>query len=140
MLEYVFFSEKYRLLFGEFLTEHTIKFTTTTDSIEDTLFISIEEPEDSDLWDLIDEKFDVLNEQDQAEIEQDMDGMSGAGIYIELSNGENTLATVNPDVMNRMLSVISMDEFNAFIETIVHSVEKPDDSSICQQLEKADDS
>jgi len=138
MLEYVFFSEKYRLLFGECLTEHAIKFKTATDSIEDTLFISIEEPEDSNLWDLIDERFDALNELDQAEIEQGMDGMSGAGIYIELSTGENTLATVNPDVMNRMLSVISMDEFNAFVETIVHSVEKPDDSSICQQLEKAD--
>jgi len=138
MLEYVFFSEKYRLLFGEYLTEHAIKFETATDSIEDTLFISIEEPEDSNLWDLIDERFDALNELDQAEIEQGMDGMSGAGIYIELSTGENTLATVNPDVMNRMLSVISMDEFNAFVETIVHSVEKPDDSSICQQLEKAD--
>ncbi|HBS26093.1 MAG TPA: hypothetical protein DD827_03015, partial [Gammaproteobacteria bacterium] len=120
------------------LTEHAIKFETATDSIEDTLFISIEEPEDSNLWDLIDERFDALNELDQAEIEQGMDGMSGAGIYIELSTGENTLATVNPDVMNRMLSVISMDEFNAFVETIVHSVEKPDDSSICQQLEKAD--
>lgn len=38
--------------------------------------------------------------------------------------------------MNRMLSVVSMDKFNAFIETIVRSVETPNDPSICQQLEK----
>ena len=136
MLEYVFFSEKFRRQFGEFLSEQNVSFTTATDSIENTLFLSIEEPEDAALWDLLDDKFDALNGLDQAEIEQDMDGMSGAGIYIELSNGENTLATVNPDVMNRMLSAISMDEFNKFVETIVRSVEQPDDSSICQQLEK----
>ena len=35
--------------------------------------------------------------------------------------------------MNRMLDVISMDEFNSFVETIVSSVEKPDDSPICEK-------
>ncbi len=35
--------------------------------------------------------------------------------------------------MNRILDVISMDEFNDFIEAIVSSVENPDDSAICQK-------
>jgi len=35
--------------------------------------------------------------------------------------------------MNRMLDVISMDEFNDFVEAIVTSVESPDDSAICQK-------
>ncbi len=56
---------------------------------------------------------------------------NAAGIYIQLAGGKQTVAQVNPDVMNRMLEVISMDEFNTFVETIVSSVENPDDSPIC---------
>lgn len=136
MLEYVFFNEKYRQQFSDFLKQQGVSFTTTVDSIEDTLILSIEEPEDDAVWDLIDDKFDLLNEEDQAEIEQGLDDLNGAGIYIELSDGVKTLATVNPDIMNRMLSVISMNEFNEFVETIVRAVETPDDAPICQQLEK----
>jgi hypothetical protein len=35
--------------------------------------------------------------------------------------------------MTRMLSVISRDELNDFVETIVRSVETPDDSPICKR-------
>ncbi len=136
MLEYVFFNETYRTRFAEYLADVGIDCTQKTDPIEDTLILCIEEPEDDDLWDQIDARYDEINALDQAETEADASGLSGAGIYIELANGERTLATVDPDVMNRILSVISMDEFNRFVETIVSSVEQPDDSPICKQLEK----
>lgn len=88
MLEFVFFSEKFRRQFGEFLKTQDVSFISSSDSIEDTLLLSIEEPEDAVLWDLIDDKFDELKELDQAGIEQDLDDISGAGIYNSLSNGE----------------------------------------------------
>ena len=136
MIEYIFVNEKFRQLFGDFLNARKINFTTGVDPIEDTPILSIEEPEDDELWDLIEEKYDELSVADQAETEKASTGVSGAGIYIELANGVRTLATVNPDTMNRILAAISMDEFNDLVEVIVRSVEKPDDSPICQQLGK----
>jgi hypothetical protein len=49
-------------------------------------------------------------------------------------DGRQTVAQVDPDTVNRILSVLNMDEFNAFLETIVRSVEQPDDSPVCQRL------
>ena len=43
------------------------------------------------------------------------------------------MAKVDPSMMNRILGVLTIDELNEFLEVIVSSVEKPDDSAICQQ-------
>ncbi|HGG60132.1 MAG TPA: hypothetical protein ENK26_09515 [Gammaproteobacteria bacterium] len=136
MLEYVFFNETFRAQFADYLQDAGVAWTLKTDPIEETLILCIDEPEDDELWDRIDAHYDALNARDQAQTEAESNDLSGAGIYIELANGERTLATIDPDIMNRILSVISMDEFNQFVETIVSSVERPDDSPICKQLEK----
>ncbi len=136
MLEYVFFNESFRQEFAAFLRQQQIDFELKTDPIEDMLILTTGEPEDEDLWDRLDEVYEEINARDQASTEAASTDLSGAGIYIELGDGRKTLACVEPDVINRMLTVISMDEFNRFIETVVQSVEHPDDSPICHHLEK----
>ena len=64
---------------------------------------------------------------------EDNSKVNTAGIYIQLINDRQTIAQVNPEVMNRMLKKISMDEFNEFVEAIVSSVEKPDESALCNR-------
>lgn len=133
MLEYVFFNDQFKQQFIERLQSHGMVHSEAIDPIEGAAIVQIEEPED-DLWDLLDDYYDDLSDADQAAMENSSDdSVSTAGIYIELKNGQRTLAKVRPDVMNRMLSVVGMDEFNEFVETIVQSVEEPDDSPICQQ-------
>ena len=103
------------------------------DPIEGAAIVRIDEPED-EIWDALDDYYDELSDADQAELEASADdSMSTAGIYIELSDGRKTLAKVRPEVMNRMLGAVSMDEFNEFVEVIVKSVEEPDDSPICKK-------
>jgi hypothetical protein len=58
-----------------------------------------------------------------------------AGIYIQLKENNQTVASTDPDVMNRMLEKISMEEFNVFIQAIVGSVEVPDDTPFCEQMD-----
>jgi hypothetical protein len=135
MLEYVFFNEPFTVRFIERLEGLGLPWERVVDPIEGDTVIRIEEPEDA-LWDEVDDYYDELSDADQLALENSTDdSMSTAGIYIELSSGRKTLAKVKPATINRMLSAISMDELNEFIEVIVKSVEEPDDSPICQQRE-----
>lgn len=105
------------------------------DPMLDTIVIKTAEDIDDDLWNELDDYHESLGFEDQIMLEQAMEysetEISAAGIYIQLAGSKQTVAQVNPDVMNRMLDVNSMDEFNSFVETIVSSVENPDDSPIC---------
>lgn len=108
----------------------------TRESVQNAYILNVPETIDDDVWDEIDDIYDVLSAKDTLLVQENLDDndeMSTAGIYIQLANAEQTVAKVNLDVMNRMLSVVSMDEFNEFIEVIVSSVEDPDDSPICKK-------
>ena len=101
--------------------------------------IVIETPEEieDDLWDVLDDYHDKLGVEEQKILEVELakseTETNAAGIYIQLANGKQTVAQIDPDVMNRILSVISMDEFNCFIETIVSKIETPDNAVICEK-------
>jgi hypothetical protein len=85
---------------------------------------------------ILDDFYDLLSLEDarlsdaNTATEEDIEAV---GVYIQLQNGEQTIAQVDLLIMNRILEVISMDEFNDFIEAIVSSVEKPNDAAICQK-------
>ena len=118
------------------LKDKSLEFNQATESVQDSILITTSEDIDDDLWDEIDEAYDDLSEQDQQLLQSRLDDdskVSAAGIYIQLKDDEQTVATIDPDVMNRMLERISMDEFNAFIEAIVSAVEVPDDSPFCER-------
>ena len=107
-----------------------------TEDVQYSILITTPEDLDDDVWDAIDEAYDELSEQDQQLLQSKLDDDSKvnvAGIYIQLKDDQQTIANIDPDVMNRMLEKISMDEFNAFIEAIVSAVEVPDNTPFCEQ-------
>lgn len=134
-VEYLFFTETIAMKFIALLNELKIEYLQESEPVQGGIVIKIQEPEDDELWDSLDETYDEMNSEDQALLEEgieDEQSKSTAGIYLQLAGGQQTIAQVNPDIMNRMLTVISMDELNTFVEDIVRSVEDPDDSPICQ--------
>ncbi|QTR49220.1 hypothetical protein [Candidatus Thiothrix anitrata] len=136
LLEYLFFTPAIADKFAAALQENDLVYVREIESMQGATLLKIADGVDDALWDSLDELYEVLNTEDQALLEAglvDEDAKSTAGIYLQLAGGRQTVAQINPDVMNRMLSVITMDEFNAFIETIVRNVETPDDSAICQR-------
>lgn len=138
MLEYLFFNLAFAKKFIQFLEEKNLAFTQQTEPVQNAILITTSEDLDEDLWDELDEAYDELSEQDQQLLESmlDNDGdVNTAGIYIELKNNQQTIAQIDPDVMNRMLEKISMDEFNAFVEAIASSVEEPDDTPFCKRTD-----
>ena len=135
MLEYLFFNHEIAEKFTVFLNKKTLEWEEYVDPMLDSIVIKTSEDIDDDLWDELDDYHEVLGPEDQKMLEAAMSDdeteTNAAGIYIQLAGGKQTVAQIDPDVMNRMLDVISMEEFNVFVETIVSSVEKPDDSPIC---------
>ncbi len=140
MLEYLFFNQIIADKFIDFLKQKNLQWEQINDPMLDSIVIKTPEDIDDDLWDEMDDFHDSLGPEDQKLLEdalEDTDTETNtAGIYLQLSNGEQTVAQIDPAIMNKMLDVITMDEFNTFVETIVSSVENPDDSPICK-MDKA---
>lgn len=136
MLDYLFFNQVVADKFIEFLKTKSLSWELYKDPMLDSIIVKTSEDIEDDLWDEIDDFHDSLGDEDQKLLEDTLEDTdtetNAAGIYIQLDNGRQTVAQINPEIMNRMLGVISMDEFNDFVETIVSSVEKPDDSPICK--------
>ncbi len=57
---------------------------------------------------------------------------SAVGIVVHLADGTQSLARVDPDMVRRILSVLSPDELGQFVAKIADAVEHPDDSPICK--------
>lgn len=137
MLEYLFFTSSVADKFIKVLKERNLDYIQEAEPMQGAIVLKIAEGVDDDLWDALDDLYDELSEEDQALLEEGIDdsgAKSAAGIYLQLLGGKQTIAQVDPDIMNKILSAITMDELNAFIDTIVRSVENPDDSPICKRL------
>lgn len=135
-LEYLFFTQSIADRFIAALHEHELHFEREIEPVQGAIVLKIAEGVDDDVWDMLDDLYDELSEADQALVETglgDDDSKSTAGIYLQLAGGHQTIAQVDPDVMSRMLTVITTEELNTFVDTIVRSVETPDDSPICKR-------
>lgn len=135
MIEYLFFNSEISLKFIERLKQKNIEWQEEVEAVQEAISIKVSEEIDDDLWDELDDIFDELTVEDQMMLEAEGDDdnlVSTAGIYLQLADGKQTIAKINPATMNKILEVISMVEFNEFIEVIVSSVENPDDSAICK--------
>jgi len=135
-LEYLFFTQDIADQFIAALRQHDLHFEREIESVQGAIVLKIAEGVNDDLWDTLDDLYDELSEADQALVEAGLeheDNKSTAGIYLQLAGGHQTIAQVDPDVMSRMLTVITTEEMNTFVDTIVRSVETPDDSPICKR-------
>lgn len=139
MIEYLFFNDEISNKFIALLKQKNIAWEEKKEDVHEAICINVSEDIGDVLWDELDTIYDGLSDEDQRLLEASLadeendENLNTAGIYIQLKNGSQTIAKINPDVMNRMLGVIDMEEFNDFIEAIVSSVEQPDDRAICQK-------
>ena len=140
MLEYVFFDERPRDQFVTFLQQKSVELKLEED--EGLLKIWISEDLDDDLDEAIEDFYDdmmALNQQlyedenNEAEV-----GYNAAGIVLELNTGENVYAQVNPELLGRIMTVVTPDEFNTVVNAIVEAVENPDARTPCQRIREGD--
>lgn len=135
VIEYLFFTRPIADRFADQLKARGLNYAEVAEAVQEAIVFELSEDLDEDTWDELDELYDELSTQDQALLESGMEdetAASAAGIYLQLADGRQTVAKVNPEMVNRILTVLSLDELNQFVEVIVSSVENPDDSAICK--------
>lgn len=134
MLDYSFHYAESARLFINTVEVYKLSYRTQNDPIDNDSIVSVEEPIADDIWDKLDELYDDLEIKERHRLEaESTDGQSTTALYIELNGGKKTIASVDPDIVNRILTVVSITELNDFIHCIAESVENPDDRSLCKR-------
>jgi len=140
MLEYVFFDERPRDQFVTFLQEKSVELKLEED--EGLLKVWISEDLADDLDEAIEDFYDdmmALNQQLYEDESNETEvGYNAAGIVLELNTGENVYAQVNPELLGRIMTVVTPDEFNTVVNAIVEAVENPDAHTPCQRIREGD--
>lgn len=133
MLEYIFFHKKPRNAFIRYLDDNGINY----EEVDDNMGLVVSIPEDLDelILENIESHYEELMEDAEELLAEDgfENEKSVAAITIELEDGRTTYATVSPALMNRILSAISMDELNELVNSIVTSVQNPDNTPLCKR-------
>lgn len=137
MLEYVFFHQQPFDQFLRFLK--SIQVEPLKQGIEHSdaegLIVYLQDDLDDELSDRIEQYYDEmmeLNEQLVADLQAQEDS-SQVGVAVTLADGRSVLASVEPAVLNRILSVISHQQLGELVDTIVDAVENPDDRPLCKR-------
>lgn len=135
MIEYIFFHPKPCKLFCHFLTQQNILFENNKDETDvEALLVALADDLDDAISEKIECYYDELLKMDEALLVENPDEViDQAGLVVTLKNGESTFASIDPDVLNRMLTVVSRNEVAAFIDAIVNAVEQSDLSPLCQR-------
>ncbi|GAB6035039.1 hypothetical protein [Galenea microaerophila] len=58
------------------------------------------------------------------------------GVQIKLSSGEYTTVEVDPEIMNKLLSVLTVDELQQFLAQVAEDIEFPKSGPICQRQQR----
>lgn len=131
MLDYIFYHDSPRDKFIDYLKKHNIAYAKQ----EDTMGLVVAVPEDMEesIEKAVEIHYDQLME-DAEELIIDDGGVAEkdvAAITITLDDGKITYASVSPGVINRVLTVITNQELNDLVNSIVSSVLNPDERPIC---------
>jgi len=140
MLDYILFNEKPFELFISWLKANNISYETKID--EDSYVIQVPENLKEDILDAIDDKYeefmdmnqDIVNEEEK----QNHDGYNMAGIIVTLKDGTISYADIDSALLNRIVSVISPEEFGVVVDAIADAVENPQPKTYCQRVREGE--
>ncbi|KAG1694749.1 putative oxidoreductase YbbO [Nymphon striatum] len=102
---------------------YSLEWEEYVDPMLDSIVIKTSEDIDDDLWDELDDFHESLGPEDQKLLEEAMEDTdtetNAAGIYIQLAGGKQTVAQVNPDIMNHNYAQLAVLCTIVFIAAIV---------------------
>jgi len=131
MLEYIFFHDEPRKQFIQYLEKQDIPYVEQDDSMG--MVVAVEEDLGEEIEELTESHYDKLMEDAEELLIEDGEAAEKdvAAITITLDDGKTIYASVSPNVINRVLGVITTQELNDLVNSIVTSVLNPDDRPIC---------
>ena len=131
MYEYIFFAPVSRDQFIEQLDHHKVPY-----QIDAELTVAIPEDIEDEVTAALDEHYEELLHQtpslfngDDALLEKDV-----AGVQVQLQNGSISTIRIPPELVSRILTSISMEEFRDLCQLVAEGVEIGDNSPLCHNI------
>jgi len=141
-MEYVFFDLSLAQRFQAFCQLLGLKTSIKSDetySGEPEFTVSTNDKLDDVVAEKIEEKYADMLFGDQASMIEgnDNDGAiaDACGVQIQLQSGQFTTVAIHPETMNKILSVLSVDELQAFLAQVAEDIENPKLGPICSREE-----
>lgn len=137
LLEYIFFHEEPYTQFKQFLKSKNVALL--KEGIDETdveaRVVYIQDDLDESLSDHIETFYDDMMDLNETLIaeQNETDEMHNVGLAVSLNDGRSVLAAVEPDVLNRILDVVSHQELGDLVDAITDAVENPDDRPLCKR-------
>lgn len=133
MLDYIFFHDKALRRFTDYLQRRAIAYRERDDHLGMVVEVTDELSEET--VDEFDEFYERLLEDTESLLTEEATGTEkhAAALNIELGNGKTVQASVDPDILKRVLSVITTQELNQLVEAVVDSIENPDERPFCRR-------
>jgi hypothetical protein len=60
-----------------------------------------------------------------------------SGVQVQLSTGDYTTVAIDPAIMNKLLSVLSIEELQQFLHQVAEDIEHPKSGPVCQRMHEA---
>lgn len=134
MLEYIFFHNDSLNLFVQLLEQKNVPYKQSIDSLGK--IVSIPENLDDETADTVDEYYEELlasSEDLLTDDELEPEEKCAASVTISLPDGKVAYAGIPPELLNRILTVVTPQELGQFIDLIVNSVLSPDHRPFCSR-------
>lgn len=129
-IEYVLFDTQWAKQFTNFLSNANIDYSQKTET--DCVIISIADDLDEALDDLIETEYDRIMAAHEAEDTQ-VDEMNRVGIQYRNQANETRQVRADMAFVNRLLTVVSLDELQIFVQEVATEVEAGGDKRICEK-------
>ncbi len=146
-MEYLFFDKALAERFVEGCRPHAENIrivTEETPSDGDAYSVVIETLLVDEAAEGIEQLYDELFFGEQA---AQVEGNSGegaladaCGVQVKLSTGEFTTVAIEPEIMNKILSVLTVDELQQFLAQVAEDIEFPKSGPICKRYREQESS
>lgn len=139
-MEYLFFSEALANRFAQFCQARQVEAMLVAEEEftgETSYNVVLPNGAEGKLLDEIEEHYnDLFFGEQAAEIEgNDSTGAlaDACGVQVQLQSGEFTTVAIHPEIMNKILSVLSVEELQSFLSQVAEDIENPKQGPVCRR-------
>lgn len=139
---YTFFDEALANRFANYCEQQSVVTELEfeeTHSGEQAYHVQVVSEMSDEVMSLLEDRYNELFFGDQAALIEGNDEAGAladaCGIQVMLSSGEYTTLAVHPEIMNKLLSVLSLDELQGFLAQVVADIEHPKSGPICSRTD-----
>lgn len=137
-LEYTFFTEALAHKFVAYCEQMALQTKVAFEETftgESSFNVAVTSAMTDEQANLVEEYYsEMLFGEQAAEIEgNDEEGALAdvCGVQVQLASGSFTTVAIEPKIMNKILSVLSVDELQSFLAQVAEDIENPKDGPIC---------